>query len=185
MYGKRVQLNCDIILNDEQFDENGNPIGGDGVVYSWSPNCPSSRGLCLYGNGFNIKGAYYNNIETSEISLFSERAFRVENVNFENSYFCAASVKFIAPLIDKIEKVNTHNGTIVGKEGVSAFTYDSNSLIGCNNFFNVRGGHYISGFISRINSLDRHTIFQNCNNYGNISSSGNSAYKTSNRSRCA
>ena len=54
---KYVELGCDIVLNDEIFDKNGNASGGDGVIYKCSLFAESlAKNIKINGQGHCIKG---------------------------------------------------------------------------------------------------------------------------------
>ena len=60
---KYFELACDVVLNDESYDDNGNPISGDGVVYKWEP-INYGRNAFFDGKNHSIKGLYLNRPET-------------------------------------------------------------------------------------------------------------------------
>ena len=88
---KYVELGCDIILNEEIYDENGYIQGGDGVVYSWTEDSSSwFKNFYFEGNGFTISGLYFNDDEKNFVSLFGAgNPKRVTNLIMSNYYIVA------------------------------------------------------------------------------------------------
>ena len=120
---KYVSIECDIVLNDEVFDENGNPSGGDGIVYSWSHVTKYTAGY-FEGNGHYIKGAYFkDDAQTkSNISLFGE-VLEMRNLTIENSYLKAGKYVFgVASRMGLLENVHAKNIYLTGVGDVAGIS---------------------------------------------------------------
>ena len=85
---KYLELGKNIVFNDETFDKEGNPKGGDGIVYSWTPST-SGSGLVFDGNGYSISGLYFNDITKVGVSLFAQAPIlkEVSNLIVKDFYF--------------------------------------------------------------------------------------------------
>jgi len=169
-YDKFVKLNCDIVLNEEIFDKNGNPSGGDGVVYSW-PNNISGYALKLDGNGNSIIGVYHNNPQSTTVTRFlAGSVTEIKNINFINTFLSGRSEVYgLGNAVKRISNVNMY-GTIMGSQGsVSAFVVNAAKISDCKNYAEVHAaGNRCSGFVL----LPDDTEIRNCKNYGNIYGAG-------------
>ncbi len=114
---KKIVLNCDIVLNDEVFDEEGNPSEGDGVVFKWDP-IGTGTNLIIDGQGHSIKGLYINNLSATEWSgLFSGVVIQeVSNLVMERFYINSSLYAFtIASNINLAQRIIVRDGFMVVK----------------------------------------------------------------------
>ena len=82
------EINCDIILNDECFDENGSASGGDGIVYQWKPRGVGK--IHIDAKGHVIKGLYINDTTLDYAGLFGYNWIgSFKNATFDNWYIKA------------------------------------------------------------------------------------------------
>ncbi len=159
---KYVELNCNLVLNDETFDENGNPSGGDGNVYSWEPIC-TGRNMYFNGDGNEIKGLYINKPETEYIGLFGARG----------------SLRCI--VLKEVKNFNMRNCFIIGKKNVSAFCNTGSVVMNCNVLSGTIKAE--SGVAGLINSVEM--SIENCTNHANIVSSSSASGIVSNSAQSA
>ncbi len=165
---KYVQLNCDIILNDEKFDENGNPSGGDGIVFSWQ-GVESGSITEFDGNNHTIYGMYFNDDTATYFAMFLSVA-TIENLIIDNSFVRGkSSLSCLSCGCTNLINVHTKNGYIIGENSLSGVVLSTLSV--CQN---VSNGNNItqlettlSGSIGGICEAVGKT-FENCINYGNI-----------------
>ena len=68
--GKYLELGCDVVLNNEVFDKDGNIVEGDGVVYSFETFLIGDSVASIDGNNHSIVGAYQNRPNASWVQLF-------------------------------------------------------------------------------------------------------------------
>ena len=173
---KYLELACDIVLNDETFDKDGNVYGGDGVVYNWdNPNADNdNKESYLYFNGKNHKiiGFYAKNDDSatggSRKRLFPAKIYSFENVDFENVFMYGGgceNVGIISSSVTKISKVSFLSGFVVGKGGeTSVFASYADYIYDSVNYVDVYSYYQgASGFIYKIRKE-----VKNCINYGNI-----------------
>ncbi len=164
---KYLELDCDVVLNDETFDKDGNPSGGDGVVYSWKKKMSPSNGF--NGNNHTISGLYFNDPTAVGVYMF-DNVTTIENLTMENTFLRGeGSVFGLARACTNINNVHTKNGNIVGQ-------YSLSGIIGAapNVCTNVTNGNNITqletptksalyGVCQAVNK-----VFENCANYGDI-----------------
>ena len=171
LINKYLELNCDIILNDETFDKDGNVYGGDGVVYNWGV-IEYRKNLSFDGNNHIIKG--YCVIESDELTgefskyLFDRETKIVENVVFENVYVYGGgcnNVSAVSLVITTISNVKMLSGVVIGNgdrtmtfASIGYYIYDSVNY--CDVYSYYQGA---SGFVQ-----DIYKEMKNCVNYGNI-----------------
>ena len=162
-----MELACDIVLNEETFDENGNPIGGDGVVYTFTKrgNCNNS---IFDGNNFHIKGLYYNDPNGYAGGMFNcdtYSIYEIRNFVIEDFYQHGAGAIFLfGRNVQYFDNCHVKNGNIgVENDNASAFSYNSKKISNCTNHANIIGANYICGF-----SLYPDGKIENCENYGTI-----------------
>ena len=171
MRNKYVELNCDIILNEERFDTNGTPSGGDGVVYQWEPfvNFTETAYASLIGNGHSIKGMYISGETKENISLFGKTNItKVENLKFENVYLSGSKYIYsIAHSVNKILNVDILSGTLKGLPpnyyDCCGYCSDVYQIIDCDNFAKIEGCGGMANYA--LNNL----LIDNCNFYGELS----------------
>ena len=170
LQSKYLEIDCDIVLNEEEFDENGNVSGGDGIVYQWKPLFAGQS--TINGKGSEVRGLYYNG-EESFVGLFTARAesggnyYLDEISSLDIKYFYLFSTESnISALISgcwTIDNCNTYNGTVKGKNNVGGIAGSSGSTItNCNNHASVYATGINVGGIVGINS--RKIVA--CSNFG-------------------
>jgi len=118
---KYVELDCDVILNDEKFDENGNPSGGDGVIYSWKTSDALGQSY-LCGNNHKISGVYVNDETLANVGIFTEWIHEICDLKVDNIYMNVGSdvAGLTLGAVDKIENVHILGGTIKAQSGTIA-----------------------------------------------------------------
>ena len=179
LIGKYLELKSDIILNDETFDENGNPSGGDGVVFSWSmsPNLIQSY-FC--GNDHTIYGAYINEETLTDAGIFSEHIREVVNVKIDNVYMNVGGkvAGFIYGSAGIMDNVHVLGGTIksIGKDisGVG-FASTMRNVSNKANLIQTGDIRVSMGGISGVNTGSI-KIMEHCYNYGNLYVKSNAYY---------
>ena len=161
-----MKLNCDVVLNDETFDENGNPTGGDGIVYKWTMS-NTFYDYCIDGCGFKISGGYLNEPTQSYTSFFGRNLQTVENLVIDNVFICGSTYVYGMAMYTK-DIINCEvRGTIKGGTSVAGFAfYASGKLINSVNRASVfASSNDAAGFT--VSSYDKQIIKGNIN-YGNI-----------------
>ena len=164
---KYVELRCDVVLNDEKFDENGNPSAGDGIVYSWQR--VESYILEFDGNNHTIYGMYFNDETATSFAMFRSVG-TIENLITENTFIKGLnSLGGLSVLCTNLINVHTRNGYIIGERSLSGVVYGSVSV--CQNVSNGNNitqletttNNGISGICEAVGKT-----FKDCTNYGNI-----------------
>ncbi len=164
-----IKLNCDIILNDETFDKDGNPSGGDGVIYNWIP-VDIGASSNFDGNGHVISGMYINDPDRSKACLFliasAGDANMIKNLSVVNFYLKAKTR--VCAIIDSVVSLENCNakGYLNGNGLVAGLAIYSKNIINCNNYSRiVASGGENAGMIF---SNKRDGFIKNSNNYGDI-----------------
>ena len=164
---KYLELDCDLVLNDETFDENGIPSGGDGVVYQWEPitNCYN---LSFEGNGHTVEGLFFNDAERNNVAFFgASRVKEISNLIISNIYLNGSiGIAGICYNVEEISNCKVASGTIRGTDGGSGITRVASSIENCINCANIYFFENCAGIIWAIDS--RAVIIKNCKNYGNL-----------------
>ena len=178
---KYVELACDIIFNDEIFDKDGNPSGGDGVVYKWK-SISSAADISFDGRNKSIYGFYYNDITTNYGGLFGNyRIKTARNLTFESVYV-ASRMNFgvVGRYANIVENVDVLSGGILGGNTVGGIIAACKIIRNCSNYAFINffeqetlSSGYIGGIVGR-NIPDEDISIENCNNYGNMKVSTNS-----------
>lgn len=113
---KYVELGSDIVLNDETFNENGNPMGGDGVYY---PMHYGARTIVSFdGKGHIIKGLYMDSVNAGwggdGSAVLFEKIDYLKNTIVENIYMNAATsaVVFAFNVPNGVDNCKVINGTM-------------------------------------------------------------------------
>ncbi len=172
--GKFVNINCDIILNDEIFDANGEVISGDGNVYVWKP-ITLGRLATIFGNNHTIKGLYVNEPAQDYIGLFGMRDSnygldlkRVDGLNIENVYLNGNKrVYGIAESVNNLSNCKVLSGTLIGYQSVAGLTVNvSESLASCVNYANIKSENSGYGVTNVVYANCK--VIKNCKNYGNL-----------------
>ena len=168
---KYINLACDVVLNDETFDKDGNPKGGDGVVYSWG-KIASVTNLTFDGCGHYIFGLYINEPERTTGALFSETSTleEIKNLKTKNSFVNAKSyVATISYMTKKLTNCLVENGFVKGNGSVGGVAVFASNVLNCINWAQVEnsGTNGTAGVLARTRAgYDCHII--NCQNYGNV-----------------
>ncbi len=170
---KYIQLDCNIILNEEEFNEDGLPSRGDGVVYNFEPikNWNSSD---INGNGNSIKGLYINNSSKDEVGLFACKLNNISNLIMKNIYLHGnnrvASVYAKNQPLNMMSNIKAY-GTIKGKANIAGIScYPVTTIKNCENYANIIQTDYIQNASERLCGVANHaTTAENLKNYGNIS----------------
>jgi len=164
-----IKLNCDIILNDETFDENGNLNGGDGLIYNWIP-VDIGASSNFDGNGHVISGMFIKDPDRSKACLFlvasGGEAKMIKNLNVVNFYIKAKSR--VCAIIDNVISLENCNakGYLNGNGVVAGLAIYSKNINNCNNYSQiVASGGENSGIIF-FNKRDG--LIKDSNNYGSI-----------------
>ena len=175
---KCISLKCDVILNDESFDENGKPSGGDGVIYQWEPIRNGSN-VEINGNNNSISGLYINTPEKSGCGLFwytsSLRLKSIYNLSMAGLYIKGKNYTYsFGYSVNYLENVTT-TGTIdcVDKYAFG-FAFICYQVKNCENYINFYNSSWIGGFFGE--PLTDGWCVENCNNYGKIYSPNKGAY---------
>ena len=174
-FEKYFDVNCDIVLNDETFDENGNPSGGDGVYYDIDCR-ESSNAFFFDGKGHTIYGLHMVNAagydNGSYISLFgyagNKYIKKICNLNMENFYVSGNySVTALAHRVEKIENCKLIKGTLCNSGNYThGFASHVNEMKNCTSYATING-------VQSTNGLGRQIInAEKCYNYGKINAEG-------------
>ncbi len=169
---KYIELGCNIVLNEENFDEEGIPNGGDGIVYEWrSIDAPVK---CFNGNGFTIFGLWQKREDIAERSagFFGRNHIQdeIKNLNFANVYVeenAQAYAYVVAYQIINMTNCNMLSGNFkTSKAQGAVICYIVTNIKDCNN--------YINAYSKTIEVSGMTTIIvgkmEGCNNFGNITS---------------
>ena len=172
LISKNVILACDIILNDESFDENGVPSGGDGVVYSWE-NIKKCKSLCFDGNNFSISGLYINTTGQVIASMMGEESAplqEVKNLKMKN-VFLKSSYR-VAPICYAsyvLKNCVVGNGYVYAGDHSAGIALFSNTVSNCVNKANIytSSAQGTGGIVAK-NYVYDDCVISNCINYGDI-----------------
>jgi len=126
---KFLELNCDINLNDEKFDKDGNSYGGDGTVYKWLPIKNEADELSVNGNGYHVKGLFIMDDTISYVGLFgpynNRRLNLIKDLTMDNFFILGKNyVTSIATHARSVINCHTQNGFICGNNTVAGITVD-------------------------------------------------------------
>ncbi len=179
MYYKYIELNCDIILNDETFDEDGNPSGGDGIVYTIDADFNGSS-LSIDGKGYAISGWYFNDETKDYVTIFKRNTLvkKAENLIFENIYVAGNAYVSIFHYADELDNCVIRSGNFNGNQNVSTFSQQSIHIRNCKNFANVNylGSSTNNTSFTGINlNIEDNGSIENTHNYGNVFGYDNNA----------
>lgn len=166
-------LNCDIYINDEIFDEEGNPSGGDGVVYFW--DCWILGGEAHFdGNNHKIFGMYANeqaNYRNGAIFGFSKGDF--ENIYISNVYMSIplgySSAMYIFGSGITCTNIHILDGTVIATTagvcvaGIGLFS----EMYSCSNRANLSSFDDAAGLCRGSSSINYKLV--DCVNYGKVS----------------
>ena len=172
LWKKFLKLNCDVFLNDEIFDEDGNPVGGDGEVYCWTKIDTDCGDLSFDGNGHTIHGLYINSPEGQYVGLFGYAFLEeVRNLDITNFYVYA---KWYSSVLCGFEIKTIVNCAIregfliVEQERASGFCQQATNVINSQNYATIKtiNDNRIAGLIM---NLKKGGKIRDCQNYGKIS----------------
>ncbi len=164
---KYIEIKHDVFLNDETFDEKGNPSGGDGVVYNWDKSFTLNQMVSLDGYSNTIFGLYINT--SISTSLFGYSAFtEIKNLNVDNFYACVGEQSSVLTKeANKLKNCKIKKGYASStKPQVSALCRWAGLVENCENYANIKGVDFVSGLVHNARSLT------NCSNYGEIYGAG-------------
>ena len=171
---KYIELDCDIVLNEETFDKDGNPSGGDGYVYEWKPVTNFSN-VFFDGNNHTIFGLFFDDMSTTKAALFNSSLKVAQNLRIENVYLKAkANVATLTTNGNKltINNVYTKNGTIKGNHTLAGIATIANHVENSSNGVDIiqieTDTHYGWGHFAGIVHTSSGVNCINCDNYGNI-----------------
>ncbi len=166
---KFVEIKSDVILNDESFDENGNPKGGDGVVYNFQRKLVLNKSE-INGNAHYIMGVYLNYPTSENVGLFMNSTInKLENINYDNFYICGkTNVYSVAGTINNLISVNLYHGYVCASDRhCYGYAGHMGYVSDCNSYANVTGLYDVGGFCRTVD------VIENSNNYGRIKGSSN------------
>ena len=167
---KYIEFDCDIYLNDETFDENGVPRGGDGVVDEWKPISGATYSS-WEGNGHIVYNCYINNPEKEYLSFFGGAVITKVNNVIQDGFFISGNrlLNHFGHNIRYISNCISKNGNLINKGGyVSIFVNVSKKIENCKNYSNIISSGWVCGaFFANWDSKAVLTI-ENCENYGNV-----------------
>ena len=171
LHSKYIELNSDIILNDELFDEDGKPSGGDGTIYSWIPlDNAAVNYFEINGYNYSFVGMYLNLPNANNVSMFgNKRIKKLSNVNMKHLYINGNNyTSAFCYVITELVNCKILSGSIHGKSQTSGFSFDINKYNNAINFANIYGLNEVGGIVSNISG----DCIENCKNYGTISITG-------------
>jgi len=166
---KFIELECDIILNDEVFDENGKPLNGDGEIFEWKPI--KANYININGHGHSITGLFIKGDKFSHTALFGSSIGCIfENLVCEDFYLETQTQAFVFTFASDIlsaQNVVVRKGTIRGTTIFGGgFSYSGKNFENCISNIKIYG-KVLSGFIY---SCDNGGSFKNCINYCDLKS---------------
>ncbi len=170
---KYLELGCDVVLNDEMFDEDGNPYGGDGIVYSWQPKT-GANAININGNGYSISNFYINDAEADYVSLFNSLLTQVINLNLKD-FFVLGRERVSALCSSQYQNtefnnVNILSGVVKGKGRIYALSNNVKKIANCKSYakvYQLEDGAIQEGVTGLIAGGEGTTI-HNCVFYGEI-----------------
>ncbi len=175
LWQKYITLNSDIILNDEIFDEEGNPTGGDGKVYAWQPLSVFDN-TTIYGENHTIAGLYFNDTTKESIALFSSYIKEARDIKMSNVFIKAkgkaASFMVCSNAYGPILKnINVLSGSLKGEYSVAGICSRAKEIYNCANYANIEQinlGTTSKGSFAGISYTSSVSNMENCKNYGNV-----------------
>ncbi len=164
--GKYIELNCDVYLNDEKFDKDGNPSGGDGIYYNWTGDT-NVRNCYFDGKGHTIYGLYRKSTG-AWVGLFGYIGNityipSISNLNMADFYIEGESgVYVLGQNVTSLTNCSLLSGHIKSNSDLTGFAKNARVVENCTNYvdFSSKGSFGLVGAI-----LKKMT---NCKNYGNI-----------------
>ena len=169
MNDKYFELNCDIVYNEETFDENGNPSGGDGVYYEWRKTVYCAR-MNLDGKSHYLRGFFYEDLDSvNTYSIFnSGKVNELKNIKLKNIYFnLFESVSALGSAVEYTTNVVFEKGYIYSRRTSAGIVYNSyKQLSSCENYASVVAlEHFAAGGVCYRNIGG---VIKNCKNFGEV-----------------
>ncbi len=172
---KYIELACDVVLNEEVFDENGKITGSTdgGIVYDWQP--VNGGTLHINGRGHSILGLHMVNAvgygTGKYIGLFAYNnrinIGSITNLNLENVYISGKNdVSGFANRVSYMENCHLFSGYVKGSSNVSGLACNVGTINNCSNYATISGAH-VAGIACNLTSA------YGCENYGTIKGEGN------------
>ena len=165
--GKYAKLKCDVVLNDETFDKNGTPIGGDGIVYSWRPFYALNG--WFDGNNHSISGYYIKDETRDSAGFFTNNVVNeVSNLTITNFYNEGKIRVFgMGYCIEVISNCVVKNGFVKSQDNyASGFVSTTKKITNSINYADISANWHSSAFISTW--INHTVILEECQNYGHI-----------------
>ena len=165
---KHIEIGKDIVLNDEVFDKDGNPSGGDGVVYEWK--AISVQDTYWNGNGHSIVNCYLNQPTKNYQSFFgSYKINEIKNLTMDGFYISGKS--YTAGFGHNVYYVNncvSKNGYMRANGSyASIFVWYTKEIKNCENYSTLNSSSWVCGAF--VANWENHLItIENCVNYGEI-----------------
>ncbi len=167
---KVLELRTNVYVNEESYEENGTPVGGDGIVYQFSPLTKGSN-MIFNGNGYSLSGVYYDNPEKANFAIFHCGNSTVESINdlyVDDFYIKVAQyAAVIGYNVNNITNCETRGGYFkCGGGYCGAIAYlPKKTATRCINFAPVYGGNQSAGLFYQ---LSNNVIIDSCINYGKV-----------------
>ena len=168
---KYVELDCDIFLNDEKFDKDGNVIGGDGIVYCLRQGLSDyTREMFFDGKGHTISGMFYDKETADYVGMFGyQKQNLIENLTVAN-YFLRGkdTVATFGYSCVSVKNVTTLNGFIYGNSLCSGIVSTSREIVDTKNYCDVFAYDRVAGGFLASWASTSYTRLENCENYGHV-----------------
>ena len=171
--GQYIKLGCDIVMNDETFDANGNPRGGDGIVYSWTYfHHGKLENLYFDGDNHFISGLYHRNENGQFMSLFGGlHLTEIKNLTMTNYFILGdryvATFTYNSIVIDNCVAQNGYLYSTLGSVG--GIAVNGTKITNSKNYSYIYSGKDIAGGITASHSASSNTmLIENCVNYGEV-----------------
>ena len=171
---KYVELQSDIILNEEEFNEDGTVAIGDGIIYQWK-SLISIYLVSLNGNNHTIYGLYFkdeNSIDGNAGLFGNNRANIVENLNLAN--FFVSGKRYVSPMAHTaniLRNCTSRSGFVITETYAGGFSHlIKEKAENCKNYATVIAT--LDGTQSNVAGITcfaaENSVIKNCYNYGNI-----------------
>ena len=172
--GKYLELECDIILNEETFDKQGNVFGGDGIVYDWTPRYWPN--VSINGNGHSIYGFYKDftkpHTSTTVGGLIQRyvQTKEMKNIVIENVYINGNNheyISFFGCHVTYLSNCKLLSGYIHGQGSyISGLCCYATYMNDCENYIDMLCGYQqLSGLTT---SISANGEVNNCKNFGKL-----------------
>ena len=160
------------MLNDEVFDENGVPSGGDGVVYTWKPI--TTWAACYFeGNNHIVSGYYINDATRDNLGLFCCNMVNTSNLKVKDMFLCGASyvsaVNASQTTAINFKNITNLGGAVLGVTKLSGICCEGKNLENCINYATIKQTtSSTKGTIAGVACGNNISMYDNCINYGNV-----------------